>query len=131
MLIAEDSLYNADDSVGRKEPYALSPGSPTRKSNKENTPPGLKSGKEVIHSQNQAAASRQELYQPREQLAASHGPKRSYETQRGLTAEELEKLAKPNVKRLANVTQLCQYAFGRSGLSADYSQTFSTTTSIF
>jgi hypothetical protein len=107
-LITEDGAFNVDDSVVHREPYALPPGSPTRKSNKENTPPGFKVGKEFSHQQNQAAASRQELYQPREQLTAAGG-KKSYETQRGLTAEELEKLSKPNVKRLANVTQLCQF----------------------
>jgi cell cycle protein kinase DBF2 len=34
---------------------------------------------------------------------------RKYNTQRGLNPEELEILQKPNVKRLANVTQLCEY----------------------
>lgn len=107
VLIAEDSQYNVDDSVIHKDSsYAIPPGSPTRKSNKENTPPGFKNTKEVVYPQNQAAASRQELYQPREQLTPVAG-KKGYETQRGLTAEEAEKLQKPNVKRLANVTQLC------------------------
>lgn len=109
VLIAEDREYNAEESVIHKETYAIAPGSPTRKSNKENTPPGFKSSKEAFHPQNQAAASRQELYQPREHATATVG-KKSYETQRGLTAEEVEKLQKPNVKRLANVTQLCEYA---------------------
>ncbi|KAF2272843.1 serine/threonine protein kinase-like protein [Westerdykella ornata] len=79
-------------------------GSPTRKSNKENTPPGLRPGlgKEtsfVTH----AAQSRQEPYRTRELESQSsryyHGPHR-------LSAEELEKARKPSVKRLANVTQL-------------------------
>ena len=109
VLVAGDcnntnSNSNFDDSVIHKDAYATTPGSPTRKSNKENTPPGLKGPKEASYPQNQAAASRQELYQPREPPGASN--RKNYETQRGLTVEELEKLQKPQVKRLANVTQL-------------------------
>ncbi len=103
--IAEDEANGAEDGMARRD-YGAMPGSPTRKSNKENTPPGFKAAKESNFTQNQAAASRQELYQPREQLEPP--PRRGYTPQRGLTAEEIEKLQKPQVKRLANVTQLCK-----------------------
>ncbi|KAI9697457.1 MAG: hypothetical protein M1836_004735 [Candelina mexicana] len=101
--IAEDGNNGGEDSMVRRD-YGSMPGSPTRKSNKENTPPGFKPAKEPIFSQNQAAASRQELYQPREQLEPP--ARKGYTPQRGLTAEDVEKLQKPQVKRLANVTQL-------------------------
>lgn len=91
-----------DDSINCPE-YALGPGSPTRKSGKDNTPPGMRQSKPA--TPNQAAVSRQEPYQFRD---TDSGAKGRYNTQRGLTAEELEKLQSPKVKRLANVTQLCQ-----------------------
>ncbi|KAL2069095.1 hypothetical protein VTL71DRAFT_15433 [Oculimacula yallundae] len=99
-MAVDDSYFGnssggVDDSILHKA--AVTPGSPLRKQGKENTPPGSRSGLES--AQNQAAISRQEPYQP--QLTT-----RKYNTQRGLTAEELEILHKPNVKRLANVTQL-------------------------
>ena len=90
-----------DQSANRSE-YSLGPGSPTRKSGKENTPPGARQSKP---SPNQAAVSRQELYQARD---TDSGTKARYNPQRGLTSEELEKLQLPKVKRLTNVTQLCK-----------------------
>lgn len=86
--------------------YSISgPGSPLRKSNKENTPPAIRQTKEPSFNPNQAAISRQEQYQPRE---TSPSTRSKYNLQRGLTPEELEKLQSPKVKRLVNVTQLCQ-----------------------
>ena len=82
--------------------YSLGPGSPTRKSGKENTPPGVRQSKPFP---NQAAVSRQEPYQARD---TDSGTKARYNPQRGLTSEELEKLQLPKVKRLTNVTQLCK-----------------------
>jgi cell cycle protein kinase DBF2 len=104
-LAVDDSYFgnssgNIDDSIIHK---SAAPSSPLRKQGKENTPPSSRQGIESV-TQNQAAISRQELYQPREQPPTS----KKYNTQRGLTAEELEILHKPNVKRLANVTQLCK-----------------------
>lgn len=96
--VFEESL---DQSINRSE-YNLGPGSPTRKQGKENTPPGARQSKP---SPNQAAVSRQEPYQSRD---TDSGAKQRYNTQRGLTTEELEKLQLPKVKRLANVTQLCK-----------------------
>ena len=93
---------NFDDSILHKS--AIVPGSPLGKQGKENALPSSRQGPEPI-AQNQAAISRQELYQSRESSANT----KKYNTQRGLTAEELEILHKPNVKRLANVTQLCAY----------------------
>jgi hypothetical protein len=106
-LAIDDSYFgnspgNVDDSIIHKS-AAISPGSPLRKQGKENTPPNSRQGLEST-AQNQAAISRQELYQPREQPQNA----KKYNTQRGLTVEELEILHKPNVKRLANVTQLCK-----------------------
>lgn len=89
---------NNDESTIFKS--AVTPGSPLRRQGKENTP-ALEPA-----AQNQAAISRQELYQSRDAPSTM----RKYNTQRGLTTEELEILNKPNVKRLANVTQLCKLA---------------------
>ena len=96
--IFEDTL---DTSINRPD-FSIGPGSPTKKQGKENTPPGLRLSKPA--TPNQAAVSRQEPYQPRD---TDSGGKARYNPQRGLTAEELEKLQSPKVKRLANVTQLC------------------------
>lgn len=73
------------------------PGSPTRQANKENAPGSpTKQG----YNQNSAALARQGQYQKAE---TRRGPQA-----RPLTAEELEKLQNPKIKRLANVTQLCK-----------------------
>jgi cell cycle protein kinase DBF2 len=98
-----NSAAGTDDSIIHKS--AVTPGSPIRKQGKENTPPSSRQGLEPT-ALNQAAISRQELYQSRDVPATT----RKYNTQRGLTAEELEILHKPNVKRLANVTQLCKWS---------------------
>ncbi|KAF4617032.1 hypothetical protein G7Y89_g15118 [Cudoniella acicularis] len=103
-LAVDDSYFGnssggVDDSVVHKS--SVSPSSPLRRQGQENTPPVSRQGLESI--QNLAAISRQELYQPKEQAPMTT---KKYNTQRGLTAEELEILHKPNVKRLANVTQL-------------------------
>src|SRR4051812_19679499 len=65
-LAVDDSYFsnasaNVDDSIIHKS--AISPGSPLRKQGQENTPPTSR-GQDT--TQNQAAISRQELYQPRE-----------------------------------------------------------------
>ena len=98
----EESL---DEKISRQE-YLVAPGSPLRKSNKENTPPGGRIGKEIHNISNQAAVSRQEQYQTKDLSDAS--ARGRYSPTRGLTAEELEKLQLPKVKRLANVTQICK-----------------------
>lgn len=82
------------------------PGSPLGKSNSENTPPGLRQTKEATFNPNQAAISRQEPYQSREN--SEQGTRSRFNLQRGLNPEEQEKLQLPKVKRLANVTQLCE-----------------------
>jgi len=71
----------------------FAPGSPT-KVGKENTPPTSQA------HYNSAAASRAEIYKSKEQGSVKAVP-------RGLTPDVLEKLQKPSVRRLANVTQLC------------------------
>ena len=107
----------------------LGPGSPLKKSNKENTPPATRQTKEIAFNSNQAAISRQEQYQLRETSEPS--TRSRYNLQRGLTPEELEKLKSPKVKRLVNVTQLCKAVETNDGLSdAKDSQTSSTITLI-
>ncbi|PNS13999.1 hypothetical protein CAC42_6512 [Sphaceloma murrayae] len=78
------------------------PGSPTRKSNQENTPPTRQTLQKDASYLSQAAASRQDPYRTHERPAS---PTRQPFTI-SPTQEELEKLQKPNVRRLANVTQL-------------------------
>ena len=72
----------------------------------ENTPPGgLRSGQESPFT-SQAAASRQDAYQRRSYQAPT-----TRSMHLGLSGEEMERLQKPSVRRLANVTQLCMGAF--------------------
>ena len=78
--------------------------SPTRKNGKENTPPTRPGAQQQDHV-SQAAASRQNQYRP-PQDDQPLARQRSV-ISGGLTQEEIEKLQKPTVKRLANVTQLC------------------------
>ncbi|KAJ5595464.1 uncharacterized protein N7459_001672 [Penicillium hispanicum] len=77
------------------------PSSPTRKANKENTPPTARLTKDLGPNPTPAAISRHEPYQPRD----ADTSKRQVQL-RGLTPEEMEKLQQPRVKRLTNVTQL-------------------------
>ncbi|KAK3709347.1 serine/threonine-protein kinase dbf2 [Vermiconidia calcicola] len=91
------------DPFGSAQEKAGAPGSPTRKQGKENTPPSFRPALQQERSYvTQAAASRQEPYRPREEQS----PTRAQAFGGRLTAEEVEKLQKPNIKRLANVTQL-------------------------
>ncbi|KAF2155690.1 putative serine/threonine protein kinase [Myriangium duriaei CBS 260.36] len=76
------------------------PGSPTRKSNQENNPPTRPNLHKDGSYISQAAASRQDPYQQRP-ASPTRQPYTISPTQ-----EELDKLQKPAVKRLANVTQL-------------------------
>jgi hypothetical protein len=97
---AEEADYLGQDTA------SIAPGNPTRKSNKENTPPNVRStlSKDsgfLTH----AAQSRQEPYRARETEQQSS---RYYPGPQRLSVEELEKARKPQVKRLANVTQLCR-----------------------
>ena len=96
----KQALSNGNDNINR-DPFA-NPNSqyfgrsdsPTRQSNKENAP----AGKDQLRSH--AALSRSQPYQQTE--------KAKQLTTRGLTAEEMQKLQNPRVKRLAHVTQLCK-----------------------
>lgn len=102
-------LDGFNESVVHKD-IPQAPGSPTRRSNKENTPPNVpRLGKDLGLSANSSAAvSRLEPYHQRETETA-----RKPQTQpaQGLTQAELQKLQSPKVKRLANVTQLCRLHF--------------------
>lgn len=107
LSVTDDNVAGPGDASLIYSENVAMPGSPTRKSNKENTPPGgFRLVKDIGISQNQAAVSRQEPYQQRDQMGIT-GPKGQTQM-RGLTSEELEKVQLPKVKRLANVTQLCK-----------------------
>jgi len=110
---ADDTDYSTHDLT------TVGPASPTRKSNTENTPPGARPGLQKEPSYlTHAAQSRQELYRTREADQSS----RYTPAQQRLSAEELEKARKPQVKRLANVTQLCKCLserFSRHSLTFD------------
>lgn len=84
------------------------PGSPLRKQGKENTPPTAQrpQPQQTNSFVNQAAQSRQDPYKPREDHSPTRTQKQSQAISGALTPEDIEKLQKPNVKRLANVTQL-------------------------
>ncbi|KAI0839620.1 kinase-like protein [Hypoxylon sp. FL0890] len=82
-----------------------SPGTPLRKQGQENTPPSRIPIRDSVYQHNQAALSRQELYQVRDSRPLTPTTKK-FNTSRGLTPEELEILKKPSVRRLVNVTQL-------------------------
>ncbi|KAI1343403.1 kinase-like protein [Xylariaceae sp. FL0016] len=85
--------------------HGQSPGSPLKKQGQENTPPSRIPMPDPIYQHNHAALSRHELYQLRDPRPTTPTTKK-FNTQRGLTPEELEILKKPNVRRLVNVTQL-------------------------
>jgi len=107
--VDETSLV-VDDSVVHK---AAPSGSPLKKQGQENTPPTARLGADPFYQHNHAALSRHELYQSRPTT-----PAKKFNTSRGLTAEELEILQKPNVRRLVNVTQLCECLPKRQSLGA-------------
>ncbi|KAI1876063.1 hypothetical protein JX265_000692 [Neoarthrinium moseri] len=100
---------STDESIIHKNKAGISAGSPLKRHGQENTPPSripvVDSSSNSPYTYNQAAVSRQELYQPREPRPLTHSNKK-FNTSRGLTPEELEILKKPNVRRLVNVTQL-------------------------
>jgi cell cycle protein kinase DBF2 len=81
------------------------PTSPTRRSNKENTPPSSKLTKDLAGmriDEDDRSSARVEAFQRAATTKRLIGPNR------GLTAEELEKIKKPEVKRIANAAQLCK-----------------------
>lgn len=83
----------------------ITAGSPTR--NKENTPPtGIPRSPKKEQALSQAAQSRAGHYRTRD--AAELAPARPTYVQKGLSPDDLEKIKKPAVKRMANVTQLCK-----------------------
>ncbi|KAL7621458.1 serine/threonine-protein kinase dbf2 [Parahypoxylon ruwenzoriense] len=85
-----------------------STGSPLKRQGQENTPPSRIPKLDSIYQHNQAALSRQELYQLRDTRPLTPTTKK-FNTSRGLTPEEMEILKKPSVRRLVNVTQLYYY----------------------
>lgn len=127
----DDQTTTLGESVVHKSnndrPESPSPSpSPTRKQpTKENAAPPAAAaprvGKDIVYNPSPAAASRQEPYhqqqqqqqQQRERVDATTRRQQQHTHNRKLTADELEKLQRPNVKRLANVTQLCQSSLHR------------------
>ncbi|KAE8357204.1 kinase-like domain-containing protein [Aspergillus caelatus] len=98
MFSPKKSVEDFSESVIRQPP-----GSPTRKANKENTPPSpTRLAKDLGPNPAAAAISRHQPYQPRDVESIQ----RRQVQMRGLTPEEMEKLQNPRVKRLVNVTQL-------------------------
>ncbi|KAI1092123.1 kinase-like protein [Rostrohypoxylon terebratum] len=94
---------NVDTSIIHKG--GANPESPLKRQGQENTPPSKIPIRDSVYQHNQAAVSRQEPYQLRD--IRGNGPNtKKFNTSRGLTAEELEILKKPSVRRLVNVTQL-------------------------
>lgn len=95
---AESTTNNfVDESILQNGP----PSSPLKHQGQENTPP---TASKIPISHNHAAQSRQDLYSsPR-----APPPGKKFDTSRGLTDEERAILEKPNVRRLVNVTQLCE-----------------------
>lgn len=89
--------------------FAL-PGSPTRKSNKENTEPPRQTLTKEPSFLGSAAASRQDPYRPQDSQRPASPVRPQQKYNNSPTPQELEKLQKPTVKRLANVTQLCEYS---------------------
>jgi len=98
--LTEDYSQDLRSSVFQDKTALL--GSSPSKGGKENAPPSSKLGRDNLYT-NSAAASRQGVYKPREQFDSI-----TKSIPRGITPEALEKLSKPSVKRLANVTQLCE-----------------------
>ena len=92
-----------DGDAAQLEHIALPPGSPLKKTDKENTPPSNRAARDSPSVKNQAAISRYEPYHPTDPSARGRSS-----VLRGLLAEDLEKLQLPKVKRLANVTQICR-----------------------
>ncbi|KAF2721742.1 kinase-like protein [Polychaeton citri CBS 116435] len=97
---------HGDDTFASEDTKAGAPGSPTREQGKENASPPRRP---LLQTQNssfltQAAQSRQEPYKVRDEQSPTRA--KSGIATGALTAEDYEKLQKPSVKRLANVTQL-------------------------
>ncbi|KAK4569684.1 serine/threonine-protein kinase dbf2 [Recurvomyces mirabilis] len=104
---SNNNNHNAySDPFGAQDSKGGAPGSPLRKQGKENTPPTHRPQLQQTNSyQSQAAERRQEPYRTRGDEHSPTRPKTGTMTG-ALTSEDIEKLTKPAVKRLANVTQL-------------------------
>jgi hypothetical protein len=117
--IFEDSPSGSTDHSIIQKPAPAA--APRQQQTQENTPPvsrrppivGQDSAASVLQPSqpSHAASARQEFYHLRERDTKPATPIKKFNTNRGLTAEERELLAKPNVKRMVNVTQLCTLAW--------------------
>lgn len=108
---SKPNLQSQEGAYSDNDPFSRStmgpPGSPTRTSNKENASPAKPTLQKDASYISSAAASRQDPYRAADsQRPASPTRQRVAPTP---TQEDMEKLAKPAVKRLANVTQLCKH----------------------
>ncbi|KAI9737906.1 MAG: hypothetical protein M1834_009276 [Cirrosporium novae-zelandiae] len=104
IAIAEDEFGTFDENGPRMD-HNASPGSPTRKGNKENTPPTFGLSKD-FGSPNTSILSRHDQHNLKNHGMSAGRKTYSSQQNSGLTPEELEKLQLPRVKRLANVTQI-------------------------
>lgn len=121
--IFEDSPAGSNDQSIIQKPAPAA--APRQQHTQENTPPasrrppivGQDSAVSVLQPSqpSHAASARQEFYHLRERDSRPATPIKKFNTNRGLTAEERELLAKPNVKRMVNVTQLCMLARSPGG----------------
>jgi hypothetical protein len=89
----DDSTLSVDESIIHK---TNTQGNHLKRQGQENTPPV---------QLNHAAVSRQQHYEPKERPLTQA---KKFNTSRGLTAEEMEILQRPSIRRLTNVTQLCE-----------------------
>lgn len=98
----DEASPNVDESVIHQRPA-----SPTKKQHgQENTPPESRpGGTDSPIQRSHAAVTRQQLYESQRPTTPAA---KKFNTNRGLTAEEREILQKPGVKRMTNVTQLCE-----------------------
>lgn len=98
----DEASPNVDESVIHQRPA-----SPTKKQHgQENTPPDSRpGGTDSPIQRSHAAVTRQQLYESQRPTTPAA---KKFNTNRGLTAEEREILQKPGVKRMTNVTQLCE-----------------------
>lgn len=97
------------DPFGPQDAKASAPGSPLRKQGKENTPPTHRPPMQQQQQQQQQSYINQAAEQRQQPYRTEHSPsrqKRQGTVGGGLAPDEVEKLTRPAVKRLANVAQL-------------------------
>jgi hypothetical protein len=82
------------------------PGSPVRRSNKENTPPASLLAKEVA-----GLNFRDESSLPQPRMDYGRGTTKRFIDPKGLSSEDLIKIQQPQMKRIATAVQLCKFVY--------------------